>query len=81
MNKAIILELNGSGGRYRFNETDIYAKIRDHTFKPLRYDPYSRELRETDNISIANVIFVRDRQIVTQRVRTAGKVKVFSEEF
>lgn len=79
--KAIIMELNGSGGRYGFDESDIYTKMRDHSFLPLTYDPFTRKLRNTDVTKNMNVIFVRDQDFVNDRLQTAKKIKVFSENF
>ncbi|MEJ8842229.1 FkbM family methyltransferase [Lacibacter sp. H375] len=79
--KAIIIELNGSGGRYGFDESLIHQNLVDFRFLPYHYDPYTRQLKRLENYGSTNTIYIRDLEFVTQRVQSAKKVNVFSEEF
>ena len=79
--KVIIIELNGSGGRYGYDENLIDELLRKHTFQPYNYDPYARKLFVMENKGIFNTIYIRDYAFVKQRTENAEKIKVFSEEF
>ncbi len=74
--KAIIIELNGEGSRYGFDEKAIHAKLLDKGFATYRYDPLSRKLVEAENAENDNVIYVRDVDFVRNRLATARKIKV-----
>jgi FkbM family methyltransferase len=69
---AVIMELNGSGAKYGFDEARIVEAMAGHGFQPFGYAPAERQLvagaqaaRATDN-----TIFVRDAETV--RARLAG---------
>lgn len=78
---AIIIELNGSGGRYGFEEKLIHEKLLINNFRPYRYDPFARKLELIQNHGSHNTIYIRDIEFVKRRVETAEKIKVFSETF
>lgn len=42
--KAIIIELNGSGNRYGYDESQIKQKLIDGGFESYAYDPFERKL-------------------------------------
>ena len=44
--KALIIELNGSGNRYGYDESKIHQKLIGLGFKPYSYNPKLRELIE-----------------------------------
>ncbi|NJO91938.1 MAG: FkbM family methyltransferase [Chloroflexia bacterium] len=50
--KAIILELNGSGTRYGYNEDLIHTNLLQQGFKPYSYNPFIRQLTELKNMGI-----------------------------
>lgn len=79
--KAIIIELNGSGGRYGYDERLIDEKLRANGFLPYNYDPFKRILERVQQHDIYNTIYVRDIAFVSDRIMNAEKIKVFSEEF
>ena len=41
--KAIIIELNGSGNRYGYDEKNIHHELIELGFKPYHYMPFKRE--------------------------------------
>lgn len=43
--KAIIIELNGAGNRYGFDDKDIHRLLLNHGFKTMQYTPFARELK------------------------------------
>lgn len=76
--KAIIIELNGSGLRYNYNENEIHLKLLDLGFKPYTYEPFKRELCLISNKSRYNTIYLRDFEFVTSRIKSAQFFKVLN---
>lgn len=74
--KAVIIELNGSGYRYDFDQEQIHQQLTDLGFQPFAYDPFTRELRPLERFGPHNTIYIRDLPFVRQRIRTAEKVEV-----
>jgi FkbM family methyltransferase len=79
--KAIIIELNGSGGRYGFDEKNIHHQIKEAGFSPFSYDPFSRSLTPMSNFGLLNTIYLREIDFVEERLKTAPNITVFSESF
>lgn len=77
--KAIIIELNGSGGsRYGYNEDEIKNTLKNLGFTPHVYDPVKRELKQLSEFGNENTIYIRDLHFVEQRIKAADKVKVLN---
>lgn len=74
--KAIIIELNGSGERYGYSETEIHEVFISAGFKPYFYDPLTRQIKLTENFGIYNTIYIRDVHFVNERLLTADKIKI-----
>ena len=79
--KVIIIELNGSGYRYDFDEKEIHASFLLLGFQPFEYDPYQRKLNLLPSFGPNNTIYVRDLAFVEQRLTSAEKIKVLGELF
>ena len=79
--KAIIIELNGSGGRYGYDENDIHGLLLKHGFVANTYDPFSRKLTNLAEHGSFNTIYIRDAEFVNKRLGSAPEVKIFSEVF
>lgn len=75
--EVVIMEVNGSGGRYGVNDSDLLDGMRAYGFMPYGYDPFARRLREWVP-SNANAIFVRDRNIVGSRVRQSKRYRLIN---
>lgn len=77
--KAIIIELNGLGNRYGYDDKEIDKKLTYYGFLPYKYDPFSR-LLSLINIQNkqhkSNLIYIRDIAFVERRVDTARKIKI-----
>jgi len=60
--RAVLLELNGSGARYGFDERSLHERMLAYHFTPAAYDPLRRLLRtrEWSQGSSGNVLYVRD---------------------
>jgi len=78
---AVIMELNGSGQRYSFNEGDLYRRMIEYGFAPYTYKPYERFLKKLGgkNYQAGNTLFVRDVETVRQRLQTAPPFKVMGK--
>jgi FkbM family methyltransferase len=74
--KALIVELNGSGRRYGFDDNDIHQKLIINGFNPFKYDPLSRSLFSVEVSYNQNIIYVRDVDFIKQRVKGARKIKI-----
>lgn len=79
--KAIIIELNGSGLRYGYDESAIHHMLGNLNFLPYHYDPFNRSLFKLNNFGSHNTIYIRDVDFVKDRIHKARKVKLFSESF
>lgn len=60
--QAVIMELNGSGARYGFNEQDLYQLMFSFQFKAYKYEPNNKRLIGIDEDcgDSANIIFSRN---------------------
>jgi FkbM family methyltransferase len=79
--KAIIIELNGSGGRYGYNENDIHSTLINAGFKAFNYNPFLRALTPLETFGHFNTLYLRDVEYVKNRITKANKVSIFSETF
>lgn len=71
--KAIIIELNGSGKRYGFDENEIHEKLIGFGFKPFSYNPKTKQLNEIATFGTHNTIYIRDKAFVEKRISNSGK--------
>ena len=78
---AIIIELNGSGSRYGFDEKLIHQKLLENKFLPYQYNPFERKLLVLENFGPHNTIYIKDANFVRNRLESAEKINVFSELF
>lgn len=76
--KAIIIELNGSGGRYGYDENEIHKKLTSYEFRPFAYNPFNRVLERLDTFGSHNTIYIRDWDFVIQRLASAPAFKIFN---
>jgi FkbM family methyltransferase len=77
--KAIVVELNGSGGRYGYSDSDVHETLLAYDFAPHDYDPVTRRLtaRQTMNTDGMNTLYCRAEDgMITRRVAEAAKVSV-----
>lgn len=77
--KAIIIELNGSGRRYGFEEHLIHKKLIANEFLPYQYEPFARTLTSITQFGPHNTIYIKDIDFVKDRLQSAKKVPLFSE--
>ena len=69
---AIIMELNGSGNRYGFDEAKLHIEMLEHGFIPCAYDPWKRSLTplKTKNAQ-GNTLYVKSIDSLTARLASA----------
>jgi FkbM family methyltransferase len=80
---TVIMELNGSGERYGYDETLLIKLMLDKGFRTFCYDPLTRQLSDLqgNKTNSGNTIFIRDRSFVEQRIHNAPIVSVNGVEF
>lgn len=77
--KAIIIELNGSGTRYGYNEKLIHTQLLTLGFLPYQYTPTTRSLLSVTNFGTHNTIYIRDYEFVLQRVQSAQAITILNQ--
>jgi FkbM family methyltransferase len=79
---SVVLELNGSGSRYGFDEAEVLKAMLDFGFRSYAYDPFRRSLRDLGgkNMASGNTLFIRDLEWVTERVSTASPRRIFDKD-
>ena len=70
---AVIMELQGLGSDFGFDEDNLHAKMLNHGFKPYEYKPFERKLVELKNKDdkSSNTLYIRDIDAVKRRVDCA----------
>lgn len=78
--KAIIIELNGSGERYGYDETAIHDMLLGHGFTPCIYNPVERTVDKVEIFGLHNTIYIRDQEFVSDRVKSGEKVSILNQK-
>jgi len=80
---SVIMELNGSGNRYGYDESRILDLMSDYGFKPHSYNPLDRTLLNLDgkNLDSGNTLFIRDMALVLKRLGNAARVSIHGRQF
>lgn len=80
---SVIMELNGSGSRYEYDESRIIELMLDYDFKTYSYNPLERKLVDLKgkNLRSGNTLFIRDKSFVVERLMDAPKVLVSEQSF
>jgi len=77
--KVIIIELNGSGLRYGYQDIEIHETLLKFGFAPYSYDPFKRSLTSVSIHGAHNTLYLRDVEFVKNRIRNALPFKIFDE--
>jgi len=77
--KAIIIELNGSGERYGFDDQKIHELLLSHGFNAYVYDPFKRVLTLLEKSGDFNTIYCRDIDFISDRLKNAPGIKIMGE--
>jgi FkbM family methyltransferase len=75
---AVLIELNGSGARYGFDEHALHERFLTHGFTPARYDPLRRDLTDVGGGpgTSGNTLYVRDIDEARRRVASARRYSI-----
>lgn len=76
--RSVIIELNGNGDQFGFDESLIIERMNDFGFKPYSYDPFNRSLTISNgkNGQSGNTLFIRDISFVVKRIKESPKFKI-----
>lgn len=77
--KAIIIELNGSGERYGFNDMQIHELLLANDFNSYSYNPFKRLLTAMNGFGSTNTIYCRDLEFINERIKNAKAIKLMGE--
>jgi FkbM family methyltransferase len=77
--EAIIIELNGLGARYGYDDRKTDAAIRDCGFQSFTYDPWKRELSLAGMSGEHNTLYIRDLECASQRLKTSALFQVLDQ--
>jgi hypothetical protein len=78
---SVIMELNGSGSRFGFDESKLLEVMNGYGFQTFSYDPFSRKLTSLNskNLHSGNTIFVRDVDRVMDRLISSPRFAVLGQ--
>jgi FkbM family methyltransferase len=79
---SILIELNGAGSKYGFDEASIVRMLNDYGFSSYLYDPLTRELSllASKNETSDNTLFLRGESEVQERLRQAPRFRIGSTD-
>jgi FkbM family methyltransferase len=78
---GMLMEFNGSGARYGYDEPALRRKILSLGFEPCRYDPFARTLTPLNAESGDNILFARHLPRLRERLKSAPKISVNGVSF
>jgi len=74
---AIIIELNGSGKRYGFDEDKIHESLVQYGFNPHRYDPLSKRLTVLNTYNKShNTIYIKNSDEARKRISDSDLIQL-----
>ncbi len=64
--RAVIMELNGSGARYGFDEDSLHRHMQTMGFRPCRYEPLARRVIDLDGArsGTGNTLYLREPETI-----------------
>ena len=80
---AVILELNGSGEKFGYTDSEILKFLNSYSFFEYCYQPLKRKLLRINgkNLKSGNTIFVRDVDEILRRIEVAPKNNILGVYF
>ena len=79
--RALIIELNGLGQRYGYDDQALHAELLAAGFAPYAYEPFGRRLRRLPTFGPHNTIYCRDLPFIEARLAAAPAVTVLGKTF
>lgn len=77
--KAIIIEFNGLGNQYGYDEKKIQEMLLEKGFGVYQYQPFERSLTKVNELGINNSIYIRNVDFVKQRLKDAPAVTILDQ--
>lgn len=77
--KGVLIELNGSGMRYGFEDKNINKLLVGLGFKRFKYEPYSRIFSETNSNGPYNTLYIKDLDFFKSRVKNAARINILNK--
>ena len=79
--QVVLMELNGSGARYGYDEAPLHSRMMACGFAPYAYDGLSRRLTALEGVNGAkgNTLYIRDAAHAAERARTAPSFTVIGK--
>jgi FkbM family methyltransferase len=76
--QGVVMELNGSGKRYGYDEDKLHQQMLDIGLSPYRYEPGSRTIIDLDGIrpGTGNTLYLRDAEVIQQELLNAPGYRV-----
>lgn len=80
---SVIMEINGSGSKYDFDESRIFERMSDYGFGMYSYDPLRRQLERLHEkaAGMDNTLFIRDEATVRERLQGAPAFEIHGKRF
>jgi len=80
--RAVIMELNGSGTRYGFDEDSLHQHMQTIGFRPCRYEPATRRVLDLGGRRSAsgNTLYLRKPESVEMEVKQSRAYRVIGAE-
>lgn len=75
---GVIMELNGSGARYGFDDDRLHQSMIRFGFQPFGYEPETRQLKPLDhrNRVSGNTLYLKQIETVRQRVQSSRRFRI-----
>jgi FkbM family methyltransferase len=79
--RAVIMELNGSGARYGFDEQILHNQMLDFGFSPYTYSPFDRKLisLNRNKSSSGNTLYIRNPDSIQATLSSAPTFHVHGQ--
>jgi hypothetical protein len=74
--RGMLVELNGCGARYGYDDAQLHQRLLEAGFVACRYLPFERRLEPVTAIAIGNVLYLRDPDEARERVRNARHLQI-----
>lgn len=78
--KIILIEMNGTGKNYGYDDSNIHRRLTLNGFSPYQYQPFERELKLRTSMNSNNALYIRDIEFVRNRIKKANKIVIHNLE-
>ncbi len=80
---SVIMELNGNGKRYEFDEAKILEMMSDYGFQTYSYNPFVRSLDDIQGkkSNSGNTLFIRNLDAVIDVLRNSPTIRIHGKQF